>query len=64
VERVLSEALQVAGISRGPHRRARLRELLELVQLNENLLSRRPIEMSGGQRQRVAIPAHWRPSSR
>jgi peptide/nickel transport system ATP-binding protein len=55
VERVLVEALQVAGIGRGPERRARLRELLELVQLDESMLSRRPIEMSGGQRQRIAI---------
>jgi peptide/nickel transport system ATP-binding protein len=55
VERVLSEALQVAGFDRGPARRARLRELLELVQLDEAMLARRPIEMSGGQRQRIAI---------
>jgi peptide/nickel transport system ATP-binding protein len=32
-----------------------LRELLELVQLDEAMLARRPIEMSGGQRQRIAI---------
>jgi peptide/nickel transport system ATP-binding protein len=55
VRRVLVEALRVAGIERGAQLRARLRELLELVQLPTDLLDRRPIELSGGQRQRVAI---------
>jgi peptide/nickel transport system ATP-binding protein len=55
VERVLGEALRVAGVPRGPRRRARLLELLGLVQLSHDLLTRRPIELSGGQRQRVSI---------
>ncbi|ROL72600.1 ABC transporter ATP-binding protein [Pseudomonas vranovensis] len=54
VQRVLFEALQVAG-----HLRAQWRpqavELLTLVRLDESLLERRPIELSGGQRQRIAI---------
>ncbi|UVL59757.1 ABC transporter ATP-binding protein [Pseudomonas sp. B21-032] len=54
VQRVLYEALQVAG-----HLRAQWRpqavELLTLVRLDESLLERRPIELSGGQRQRIAI---------
>ncbi|WP_433884724.1 dipeptide ABC transporter ATP-binding protein [Pseudomonas vranovensis] len=54
VQRVLFEALQVAG-----HLRAQWRpqavELLALVRLDESLLERRPIELSGGQRQRIAI---------
>jgi len=55
VERVLNEALQIAGYKRGPARRARAIELLELVRLDASHLARRPIELSGGQRQRVAI---------
>jgi peptide/nickel transport system ATP-binding protein len=55
VERVLTEALRVARVPRGPRRRDRLRELLDLVRLDHGLLRRRPIELSGGQRQRVAI---------
>ncbi|GAA3100377.1 ABC transporter ATP-binding protein [Pseudonocardia yunnanensis] len=55
VRRVLVEALRVAGVDRGPQLQARLRELLELVQLPTDLFDRRPIELSGGQRQRVAI---------
>ncbi|MBG0808288.1 ABC transporter ATP-binding protein [Methylosinus sp. H3A] len=55
VEKVISEALAVAGYSAGKERRSRAVELLELVRLDACLLTRRPIELSGGQRQRVAI---------
>jgi peptide/nickel transport system ATP-binding protein len=55
VERVLGEALGISGSPRGPERRKRAVELLELVRLDEDTLGRRPIELSGGQRQRVAI---------
>ena len=55
VVRVLDEALAVAGVPSGEPRRQRARELLGLVQLDEALLTRRPIELSGGQRQRIAI---------
>ncbi len=54
VERVLNEALELTG-RRGPARRQRAIELLDLVRLDEGYLTRRPIEMSGGQRQRLAI---------
>ncbi|HTJ94139.1 MAG TPA: ABC transporter ATP-binding protein [Pararobbsia sp.] len=55
VERVIGEALDVAGLARGPARRERIVELLRLVSLDASLATRRPIELSGGQRQRVAI---------
>lgn len=54
VERVLNEALSVAGCPRNNLRRRAL-ELLSLVRLDERFLARRPIELSGGQRQRIAI---------
>ncbi|MDD2056724.1 ABC transporter ATP-binding protein [Pseudomonas sp. GD03860] len=54
VQRVLFEALEVAGHLRASWR-ARALELLELVRLEAGLLERRPIELSGGQRQRIAI---------
>ncbi|AVO56000.1 ABC transporter ATP-binding protein [Ectopseudomonas mendocina] len=55
VQRVLDEALAVAGVPRGEPRRQRAEELLRLVQLDPALLARRPIELSGGMRQRIAI---------
>ena len=54
VQRVLFEALAVAGLPRRDWR-GRAVELLELVRLDARLLARRPIELSGGQRQRIAI---------
>ncbi|HEX3516345.1 MAG TPA: ABC transporter ATP-binding protein [Trebonia sp.] len=54
VERVIAEALRVAG-ARGAAGRERMSRLLELVALDDSFRARRPIELSGGQRQRVAI---------
>lgn len=54
VQRVLFEALEVAGHKRADWTR-RAEELLGLVRLDTALLERRPIELSGGQRQRIAI---------
>jgi len=54
VQRVLFEALAVAGLPRRDWR-SRAVQLLELVRLDARALSRRPIELSGGQRQRIAI---------
>ncbi|MEZ7124926.1 ATP-binding cassette domain-containing protein [Nonomuraea sp. AD125B] len=61
VAKVLAEALAVAGVPR-EHRRARSVELLELVGLGAEHLSRRPLKLSGGQRQRVAIARALAPS--
>lgn len=55
VERVLFEALGVAGYTNIAKTRARAIELLQLVRMDQSYLSRRPIELSGGQRQRIAI---------
>ncbi len=55
VERVLNEAIAVAGIADKAQRRARALELLQLVRLDPGALARRPSELSGGQRQRLAI---------
>ncbi|TAK74350.1 MAG: ABC transporter ATP-binding protein [Aquabacterium sp.] len=55
VERVLHEALAVAGHATPEARGRRALELLESVKLDPRHLARRPIELSGGQRQRVAI---------
>ncbi|CAI8820850.1 dipeptide ABC transporter ATP-binding protein [Pseudomonas chlororaphis] len=54
VQRVLFEALQVAGHQRRDWAH-KATELLGLVRLDAALLGRRPLELSGGQRQRVAI---------
>jgi peptide/nickel transport system ATP-binding protein len=54
VQRVLFEALAVAGLPRRDWR-GRALQLLELVRLEASALPRRPIELSGGQRQRIAI---------
>jgi peptide/nickel transport system ATP-binding protein len=54
VERILLDALRGGKLSKTA-RRARVRELLELVGLTTEVLGRFPLKLSGGQRQRVAI---------
>ena len=54
VERVIAEALRVAG-ALGQEGQERMTRLLDLVALDDSFRRRRPIELSGGQRQRVAI---------
>jgi peptide/nickel transport system ATP-binding protein len=53
VERILLDA--VPADVRGAARRDRVRELLGLVGLSQDVLGRFPLRLSGGQRQRVAI---------
>ena len=54
---ILEEPLRAAGVKDKHERRRRVAELLPLVGLEEEHLSRRPAQLSGGQRQRVAIAA-------
>jgi peptide/nickel transport system ATP-binding protein len=55
VERTLAEPLQAYGEKDAGLLRARVREMLERVQLPDGTADRFPRELSGGQRQRVAI---------
>ncbi|WP_120003518.1 dipeptide ABC transporter ATP-binding protein [Nesterenkonia muleiensis] len=52
---ILEEPLRLHNIVPRSQRRARVRELLELVSLPASFEFRRPRQLSGGQRQRVAI---------
>ncbi|MCW5828093.1 MAG: dipeptide ABC transporter ATP-binding protein [Deltaproteobacteria bacterium] len=56
VEEIVGEPLEVHGlVSSRNERRDKVRELLELVGLRADSMSRYPHEFSGGQRQRVGI---------
>jgi oligopeptide/dipeptide ABC transporter ATP-binding protein len=52
---IVGEPLAIHGLAKGEERRTRVGDLLELVGLNREMMSRRPSELSGGQRQRVCI---------
>ena len=54
---LLEEPLRAAGVKDREERRHRASEMIELVGLSQEHLSRRPAKLSGGQRQRVAIAA-------
>src|SRR6185437_13405618 len=55
VESTVEEPLIIHRLGSKAERRARVRELFELVGLNPDHLSRYPSEFSGGQRQRVGL---------
>ena len=55
VEDIITEPLRVHTAMTRDERRARAVELLKLVSLSEEHLSRHPHQFSGGQRQRIAI---------
>lgn len=55
IEDIIGEPLDIHGLAKGIGRHARIKELLELVGLNEEHASRFPHEFSGGQRQRIGI---------
>jgi oligopeptide/dipeptide ABC transporter ATP-binding protein len=54
VRRIVEEPLRGPGVGR-PERAARVREVLEAVDLGEQFLDRYPHQLSGGQQQRVVI---------
>jgi peptide/nickel transport system ATP-binding protein/oligopeptide transport system ATP-binding protein len=55
IERLLEEPLVIHGGGTAAERRARVRQLLDLVGLPQEAARRFPHEFSGGQRQRIAI---------
>ena len=55
VSQILVNALSGGTTSRSRQYRTRAKELLDMVELSSEVLSRNPRELSGGQRQRLAI---------
>ncbi|PKR86131.1 ABC transporter ATP-binding protein [Heyndrickxia camelliae] len=55
IEKILEEPLIVHGVKDRNARKRKVKELLEIVGLNESHLKRYPHQFSGGQRQRIGI---------
>jgi oligopeptide/dipeptide ABC transporter ATP-binding protein len=55
IEDIIGEAIDIHKLATGSKRKERIGELLELVGLNVDHMSRFPHEFSGGQRQRIGI---------
>jgi oligopeptide transport system ATP-binding protein len=55
VGEIIAEPLKVHGIAKGSESLDKVRELLDMVGLNPDFVTRYPHEFSGGQRQRIAI---------
>jgi oligopeptide transport system ATP-binding protein len=52
---IVSEPLEVHSVGTRRNRRARVRELLDVVGFNPDFVNRYPHEFSGGQRQRIGV---------
>jgi oligopeptide transport system ATP-binding protein len=55
ISRIIREPLKVHQLYSGAEQDKRVKELLELVQLNVHHMNRYPHEFSGGQRQRIGV---------
>jgi oligopeptide/dipeptide ABC transporter ATP-binding protein len=55
VQAIVEEGLAIHGIDTRPQRAQRAREMLELVGITREQMSRKPHEFSGGQRQRIGV---------
>lgn len=55
VGQIVGEPLEVHGVARGKEKEERVKDLLKLVGLNPQFVTRFPHEFSGGQRQRIGI---------
>ena len=55
ISSIIAEPLEVHGIGNAKERRAKVRELLQLVGLSPHFINRYPHEFSGGQRQRIGV---------
>lgn len=55
VERIIAEPMEIEGSASRSARRARVRDLLDIVGLASHHATRYPHEFSGGQRQRIGI---------
>jgi oligopeptide transport system ATP-binding protein len=55
VGQIIAEPIDTFRLARGADRQARIRELMDVVGLNERFINRYPHEFSGGQQQRVGI---------
>ena len=55
VYQTIAELLSIHHIAEGREKRGRVREMLEVVELDPGFIDRYPHEFSGGQRQRISI---------
>lgn len=55
IETIVGEPLEIFHLSKGNQKKGRVAELLQMVGLNPQMMSRYPHEFSGGQRQRIGL---------